>query len=432
MRIAVVGAGYVGLVTAAGFADHGNHVVCADIDEERIAALRAGRVPLHERCLDELIAENSAAKRIRFTTSVDEAVAGAKVVFVAVGTPAQADGSPDLGAVWAVARAVAERATGDVALVLKSTVPVGTNQRVRALVEDARVHVVSNPEFLKEGSAVDDFLRPDRVVIGCDPDDVWARRVMARLYAPLAEPDRVLWMDPASAELTKYVANTMLAMRVSFMNEVAGLCERVGADVHHVRRGVGSDARIGPHFLFAGPGYGGSCFPKDVRALVATGREQGLELKLAAATHEANERQKGVLLAKLARHFEGALGGRRVALWGAAFKAGTDDLREAPALHLVEGLLAAGAQVHLHDPVAGESVGARFEGRVAVFACEYEAARGADAVVLVTDWRQYASPDFERLASVVRRPLVIDGRNLWSGAELRELGFLYEGIGVAA
>lgn len=269
-------------------------------------------------------------------------------------------------------------------------------------------------------------------MIGCDAEDLWARRMMGRLYAPLAADDRVLWMDPASAELTKYVANTMLAMRVSFMNEVANLCERVGADVHAVRRGVGSDARIGPHFLFAGPGYGGSCFPKDVRALVATGREHDLELRLALATHEANERQKGVLLAKLLRHFDGALAGRRITLWGAAFKPGTDDIREAPALALIESLLLAGAEVALHDPVAGPATAARFGGRLAVFEDEYEAAVDADAVVLVTDWRQYACPDFDRLASVVRRPLVLDGRNLWSGAELRELGFLYEGIGVAA
>jgi UDPglucose 6-dehydrogenase len=432
MKLGVVGAGYVGLVTAAGFADHGNHVTCADVDAGRVARLKLGEVPIQEPSLSELLARSMAAKRIKFTADLRDAVQGSKAVFVAVGTPPLPDGSADLGAVLEVARAIAELATHELVLVLKSTVPVGTNARVRQIVASAkaRIHVVSNPEFLKEGSAVEDFLRPDRVVVGCDADDAFARRAMSRLYARLGGEDKV--MDPASAELTKYVANTMLAMRITFMNEVANLCERVGANVHHVRRGVGSDARIGPHFLFAGPGYGGSCFPKDVQALVATARDHGLELRLAAATHQANERQKTVLLDKLLRHFDGELAGRRIALWGAAFKPGTDDIREAPSLRVIEALLAAGAEVALHDPVAGRATSDRFGSTVAVFDDEYEAATGADALVLVTDWRQYASPDFERLAVRMRRQLVLDGRNLWSGAELRELGFLYEGIGVAA
>lgn len=434
MRIAVVGAGYVGLVTAAGFADHGNHVTCADIDQSRIAMLNAGRLPIHEPGLDDLVAENVAARRIRFTTEIDEAIHGVRAVFCTVGTPPSADGSADLSAVFAVARVVANHATDELVLVLKSTVPVGTHRQIRAIVADGkhRIHVVSNPEFLREGSAVDDFLRPDRVVVGCD-DSVFARRTMGRLYGALSRgEDRLQWMDPASAELTKYVANTMLAMRISFMNEVANLCERVGADINEVRRGVGSDARIGPQFLYSGAGYGGSCFPKDVRALVATARQHGLDLQLAAATHDINERQKAVLFDKVCRAFDGNVAGRRIAIWGATFKPNTDDIRDAPALRLVEGLLAAGAEVSLHDPVAGGAMKALFGDRIRVCDDEYDAASGAEAVVLVTEWRQYASPDFERLAGLMRGHLLLDGRNLWAGSEVRELGFLYECIGVAA
>jgi UDPglucose 6-dehydrogenase len=435
MKMVVVGAGYVGLVTAAGFADLGNHVVCVDVDAQRVARLLEGKLPFHEPGLRELVEDGVAARRLSFATGLAGAVAGARAVFVAVGTPGRADGSADLSAVEAVAASVAEVAEDELVLVLKSTVPVGTHARISHIVESATttIHVASNPEFLREGSAVDDFLRPDRIVVGTAPGDTFSPGVLQQIYAPLdRDADRIQWMDPASAELTKYVANTMLAMRISFMNEVALLCERVGADVQMVRRGVSSDPRIGAHFLYAGPGYGGSCFPKDVRALVATAREHDLPLHLAAGTHEVNERQKGVLLTKLRRALAGKLRGRRIAVWGAAFKPDTDDLRDSPALALIDGLLAAGAAVAVHDPIAGAGLRALFGDRVEVCDDEYEAVTGADALVLVTEWRQYRSPDFERVASLLKQPVVIDGRNIWPGAVLRDQGFRYEGIGVRA
>jgi UDPglucose 6-dehydrogenase len=291
--------------------------------------------------------------------------------------------------------------------------------------------VVSNPEFLKEGAAVSDFMKPDRIVIGCDDDDSFARDLMTRIYHPVSlSKERIIWMDPASAELTKYVANTMLAMRISFMNEVAALCERVGADVHLVRQGVGSDARIGAKFLYSGPGYGGSCFPKDVVALVHTGREQGVELELAAATDRVNQRQKGVIARKLKRvHFEGDLRGKRICIWGVAFKPQTDDIRESAALPLVEALLSEGAEVHAHDPEAMIHAKAVFGSRVTFHDDAYEAAREADALVLVTEWREYQNPDFERLRELMRRPLLLDGRNIWSTYKLRDMGFTYDAIG---
>ncbi|MFW6197884.1 MAG: UDP-glucose dehydrogenase family protein, partial [Myxococcota bacterium] len=321
----------------------------------------------------------------------------------------------------------------EVVLVLKSTVPIGTNARVRRIVDGAahRIHVVSNPEFLKEGDAVNDFMRPDRIVIGCDEDDAFARDVMGRLYHPVSmDRDRIVWMSAASAELTKYVANAMLAMRISFMNEVAGLCEKVGADVHEVRYGVGSDVRIGSKFLYAGPGYGGSCFPKDVKALVHTAREHGVELDLACGTDRVNDRQKGVLFRKLKQHFDGDLRGRRIAVWGLAFKPRTDDIREAPALTLIDTAVSEGATVVAHDPEAMDNARAHFGDRVTFVDDAYEAARDAEALVLVTEWRQYQNPEFDRLEELMARPLLIDGRNVWSEYGTRELGFTYEGIGV--
>jgi UDPglucose 6-dehydrogenase len=311
---------------------------------------------------------------------------------------------------------------------------VGTNARVRRIVADAahRIHVVSNPEFLKEGDAVRDFMRPDRIVIGVDSDDSVARDRMTRLYHPVSlSQDRIVWMDPASAELTKYVANTMLAMRISFMNEVAALCEKVGADVHFVRKGVGSDERIGPKFLYAGPGYGGSCFPKDVAALVHTAHEHGVELELAAATDRVNLRQKGILARKLKQvHFDGDIRGKRICLWGIAFKPRTDDIRDSPALQLIEALLGDGAEVRAHDPEALDNARAQLGDKVQLFDDAYEAADGADALVLVTEWREYQNPDFTRLKQIMRQPLLLDGRNIWSGYGLRRQGFTYDGIGV--
>ncbi len=432
MKIVVVGSGYVGLVTGACFADSGQTVVCADVDAAKIERLRRLEIPIFEPGLDAMIGRNLTEGRLAFTDDVRAAVADADVVFVAVGTPSRPDGGADLRNVDAVASLVAEAARRPVVLVLKSTVPVGTNARIRRLVASAerRIHVVSNPEFLKEGDAIADFQRPDRIVVGCETDDEHARDTMRRLYHPFTlNRDRIVWMNPESAELTKYVANTMLAMRISFMNEVALLCERVGADVHAVRLGVGSDERIGSKFLFAGPGYGGSCFPKDVKALVQTGREQGVEIELAATTDRVNERQKGLLYRKLRAHLGGDVRGKRVAVWGIAFKPRTDDIREAPALTLVDALLADGATVSVHDPEAMAHARARFGDRVEYAPGMYEACEGADALVLVTEWRQYQNPDFDRVASAMRGRVLVDGRNIWTSYQLARLGFGYEGIG---
>ena len=433
MKVCMVGSGYVGLVSGAGFAETGTPTLCADIDAAKIEKLERGLIPIFEPGLDALVARNVAAQRLTFSSDVPGSIAAADIVFVAVGTPMSPDGAADLQYVDRVAETVRDHATKECVLVLKSTVPVGTNARVTKIVgaSKQRIHVVSNPEFLKEGDAITDFLRPDRIVIGVPPGDEYARDRMARLYHPLClDMDRVVWMDPPSAELTKYVANTMLAMRISFMNEIAGLCDAVGADVHHVRHGVGADARIGSKFLYAGPGYGGSCFPKDVAALVHTGREHGIDLSLAAETDAVNKRQKGVLFQKLARHFEGSLTGKRIAVWGIAFKPRTDDLRESPSLALIDALLAAGASVAAHDPEAADNARAIYQERVALPADPYDAAKDADALVLVTEWRPYQNPDFDRLRSILKRPLLIDGRNIWSGYGLRKQGFTYEGIGV--
>jgi UDPglucose 6-dehydrogenase len=432
MKVCMVGTGYVGLVSGACFAETGHHVACADINGAKIDRLNAGEIPIFEPGLEELVARNVDEGRLRFSADVAEAIGDAQVVFIAVGTPPRSDGGADLSAVDAVAQTVADHATRELVLVLKSTVPIGTNARVRRVVEGAAqaIHVVSNPEFLKEGDAVNDFMRPDRIVIGCDEGDEHARDVMGRLYHPVSmDRDRIVWMSPASAELTKYVANTMLAMRISFMNEIAGLCEKVGADVHEVRYGVGSDGRIGTKFLYAGPGYGGSCFPKDVKALVHTARDHGMVLELAGATDRVNDRQKGVLCRKLKQHFDGDLRGRRIAVWGLSFKPRTDDIREAPALTFIDAVLSEGAQVVAHDPEALDNARAHFGDRVTFVDDAYEAPEGADALVLVTEWRQYQNPDFDRLKALMTRPLLLDGRNVWSGYGCRAMGFTYDGIG---
>jgi UDPglucose 6-dehydrogenase len=433
MRLCVSGAGYVGLVTAAGFAALGNDVVCADVNEDRVRALCSGVLPIYEPGLDDLVARGVASGRLVFTSDVAGAIRRSEIAFVAVGTPPRGDGGADLSSVFAVAECVAEHAREEVILVLKSTVPVGTAARVRRIVLESaqRIHVASNPEFLKEGDAVQDFLRPDRVVLGADGDEPFVRAKMAELYRPLhLDRDRVLWMDSASAELTKYVANSMLAIRVSFMNEIATLCEAVGADARQVRYGVGSDVRIGSKFLYPGPGFGGSCFPKDLQALIETAREHNLELELACATQRVNERQKGTLLRKLKRHFDQDLRRTRIGIWGLAFKARTDDIRESPALTLIDALLTEGAEVVAHDPEARRAAEERYGGRIRLVEHPYEAAESADALVLVTEWTEYRSPDFRRLRESMRRPLLLDGRNIWSDSGCRSLGFIYEGIGV--
>lgn len=437
MKVCVIGAGYVGLVTGTGFAETGNEVVCADLDESKIAQLQRGIVPIFEPGLEPMVQQNIEGGRLRFTTDVEEALADTEVVFIAVGTPQRSDGAANLSAVDAVAETVGKTAQRECVVVLKSTVPVGTNARVRRILRTSLIgahrpiHVVSNPEFLKEGDAVNDFMNPDRIVIGCDEDDEFARDLIRRLYHPLSlSKEKIVWMDPASAELTKYVANTMLAMRISFMNEVAALCEKVSADINDVRVGVGLDSRIGSKFLYAGPGYGGSCFPKDVHALIEVAREHGVPLELAVATDQVNQRQKGVLLRKLRHHFDADLRGKKIAIWGLAFKPRTDDVRESPALTLIDSLLAEGAQVSAHDPEAREHAMQRFGNRIEVVEQQYDAVQGADALVLVTEWRQYQNPDFSRIKAMMRTPVLLDGRNIWSTYGLRKLGFSYMGIGV--
>lgn len=433
MKLTMVGTGYVGLVSGACFAETGTDVTCLDIDAAKVERLNAGEIPIFEPGLEDLVTRNRAAGRLRFTNDVAGAIRDADVVFIAVGTPSRADGGADLSQVDAVALAVREHADRELVLVNKSTVPVGTNARVRRLVEGAKVpvHVVSNPEFLKEGDAVADFMRPDRVVVGCDPDDTFAREVMTRLYHPVTLiGDRIVWMDPVSAELTKYVANTMLAMRISFMNEIAALCEAVGGDIHSIRQGVGTDARIGPKFLYAGPGYGGSCFPKDVKALVHTAREHGLELELTATTDRVNQRQKSVLVRKVRQALGGDPRGKRVAIWGLSFKPRTDDVRESAALFLIDALLADGAVVAAHDPEAMDAVRSIYGDRISLTSNAYQACEGADALVLVTEWSEYQNPDFKRVKSLLKSPQIVDGRNIWTRYGLRKQGFEYQGIGV--
>lgn len=433
MKICIVGTGYVGLVTGTGFAETGNDVICADVDEDKIARLKRGEAIISERGLDEMIARNVSEGRLTFSSDLTTSVQEMDAIFIAVGTPPREDGAADLSAVDAVAETVARSVKRQTALVCKSTVPVGTNARVRRIVEevtDQPISIVSNPEFLKEGDAVVDFMRPDRIVIGCLENDTYARDLMRRLYHPLTlRGERIIWMDPASAELTKYVANTMLAMRISFMNEISNLCDRVGADVNKVRVGVGSDSRIGRQFLYAGPGYGGSCFPKDVQAIVHTAHEYDIELELASATNRVNQRQKGVLLRKLKHHFDGNLRNKKIAVWGIAFKPGTDDIRESAALTLIDGLLSDGAVVSAHDPEASSNAQARYGKRIDIVNNAYDAVKDADALVLATEWRQYQNPDFERIKTLLRKPLLIDGRNVWSAYALRGQGFIYEGIG---
>ena len=429
-HIAVIGSGYVGLVAGACFAETGNDVVCADIDRAKIVRLQANDIPIYEPGLEELVRRNQAEGRLRFSTDVGAAVDAARVVFIAVGTPPGEDGSADLKHVLAVAQIIGQHMRSPKVVVTKSTVPVGTAAKVRAAVAAETTTpfaVCSNPEFLKEGAAIDDFMRPDRVVIGVDDDD--ARGVLAELYAPFVRSGNpILFMDIASAEVTKYAANSMLATRISFMNQVAEFCERVGADVDLVRKGIGSDRRIGPAFLFPGPGYGGSCFPKDVQALIRSGEEHGARFDLLEAVEAVNARQKLRLLAKTKAAL-GTLRGKTVGVWGLAFKAETDDMRESPAIPLIEGLLAAGAVVRVHDPKAHETAHAIFGDRVGYAPDPYAAAEGADALCVVTEWLVYRTPDFDRLKGAMRRALMLDGRNLFDPARMAALGFEYHGIG---
>ena len=430
MHIAIIGTGYVGLVAGTCFADSGNDVVCVDIDARKIAQLQAGEVPIYEPGLEELIRKNTRDQRLSFTTELAPAVARSQVVFIAVGTPEGESGEADLQYVLAAAEQVGRAMRQYTVVVDKSTVPVGTADKVRevlARVAEVEFDVVSNPEFLKEGAALDDFLKPDRVVIGAESER--ARKVMGQLYAPFVRTENpILYMDTRSAELTKYAANAMLATRISFMNDMAALCERVGADVDFVRKGMGADKRIGYPFLFPGVGYGGSCFPKDVKALVAKGREQGLELDLLRAVERTNERQKKVLVQKALKHF-GSLEGRTFAVWGLAFKPKTDDMREAPSVEVIEGLLAKGAKVAAHDPVAERTARRVLGDRIRYTTVPYEALEGADALFVVTEWNEFRHPDFERMKALMKSPVIFDGRNIYDPSRMRELGFTYMGLG---
>ena len=427
----MVGTGYVGLVVGACLAETGNDVICADVDSGKIEGLKRIVLPIYEPGLEEYVERNQTAGRLTFTTEIPSAIAEADVVFIAVGTPPDEDGSADLRHVLDVAQQIGRHAAREVVVVTKSTVPVGTASKVADAIRPlAKVpfHLCSNPEFLKEGAAIDDFMKPDRVVIGIASEFAQAR--MNELYAPFVRTGKpIIFMDIPSAEMTKYAANAMLATRISFMNEVANLCERVGANVDLVRKGIGSDSRIGPAFLFPGPGYGGSCFPKDVKALLRTSEERGAPMSVLRAVEEANERQKHRLFEKVSEALGGALKGAHIALWGLAFKANTDDMRESPSLTLIEELLAAGATVVAHDPAAMHETERRLGARIVYARSSYDAAAGADALVIVTDWNEYRFPDFDRIKSALRKPVVIDGRNLYDPTKMQALGFTYRSIG---
>jgi len=445
MKITVIGSGYVGLVSGACLAELGNDVVCLDVDPRKIEILNNGGVPIYEPGLEEVIKSNVAAGRLRFTTDVAESVAHGLVQMIAVGTPSGEDGSADLQYVIAAARAIGQAMTEYKVIVDKSTVPVGTADKVRQAVQEElnkrgldpqsptlnpSFSVVSNPEFLKEGAAIDDFNRPDRIVIGAE--DEQAIRVMRDMYAPFQRNhDRLMVMDIKSAELTKYAANAMLATRISFMNELANLAEKVGADIEHVRKGIGSDQRIGYHFLYAGCGYGGSCFPKDVRALKRTAEEHGLPLKVLQAVEEVNHVQKKVLLHKITGRFGENLKGRHFALWGLAFKPGTDDMREATSRVVMEGLWARGATVTAYDPAAMKETQHIYGERTDLSYADNpkDALQDADALVIVTEWKAFKSPDFATIKARLKQPVIFDGRNLFEPADIKALGFEYHGIG---
>ena len=431
MRITVIGTGYVGLVVGACLAETGNDVICADKDSNKIETLKRNVLSIYEPGLDDLVARNQSQGRLVFTTDVPKSIASAEVIFIAVGTPADEDGSADLRHVLDVADQIGRHMARETVIVNKSTVPVGTADKVAEAIGRNAVHtfhVCSNPEFLKEGAAVEDFMRPDRVVIGAASDH--ARSVMTELYAPFLRTGKpILFMDNPSAEMTKYAANAMLATRISFMNQIANLCERVGANVDLVRKGIGSDSRIGQAFLFPGPGFGGSCFPKDVKALARTARGEGSPMSVLEAVDDANERQKRRLCEKLRQALGGNLREARIAVWGLAYKPQTDDMRESPALALIDQLLEADATVVAHDPVAMNEARRRFGDRVTFAETNYAAVEGADALAIVTEWNEYRHPDLRRVKEALRRPIVVDGRNLYDPARMRSLGFTYLSIG---
>lgn len=442
MHIAVIGTGYVGLVTGACFTEMGNDVACVDVDEAKLARLRRGEMPIYEPGLETIVGSAVSNGLLRFTADIEAALERAEYVFIAVGTPPGEDGSADLQYVLEAARAIGRHLRHYAVIVDKSTVPVGTAEQVRQVIEqellrrDVAVEfdVVSNPEFLKEGAAVEDFMRPDRVIIGADNDR--ARDKMAVLFAPyVMSSDRLLFMGVRDAELTKYAANAMLATRISFMNEIANLCERMGVDVENVRRGIGSDRRIGYSFIYPGCGYGGSCFPKDVQALIHMSRAQGFSPWLLESVAARNQQQKQVLFDKISRYFGNVLAGRRFGVWGLAFKPGTDDMREASSVVLIKALIAAGARVRAYDPVALGTAAREFppewleDGRLTLLEYQYDALKDADAMVLLTEWKRFRQPDFEAMKDLMRAPVIFDGRNQYDPLVMSEHGFCYFGIG---
>ncbi len=431
MKIAVVGTGYVGLVTGTCFAETGNQVTCVDINQEKVQQMQAGKIPIYEPGLDDLFQRNTQEGRLHFTTSLKEGIEGAKVIFLALPTPPGADGSADLKYILQVANDLGPILSDYTVIIDKSTVPVGTSDKVRAAIaKNATVEfdVVSNPEFLREGVAVEDFMKPDRVVIGTQSDR--AKDLMSRLYAPLVrQGNPIIFMDERSAELTKYAANAFLATKITFMNEIANLCELVGANVDEVRKGIGTDSRIGKRFLFAGIGYGGSCFPKDVQALAKTSAENDYEFKILDSVMKVNENQKTKLIPHLSKHFKGDLAGKKIAMWGLAFKPYTDDIREAPALYNIDALLELGASVSAYDPEAMGHVKQLMGDKITFTKNPYEALEGADALLIVTEWPQFRTPDFDRMDSLLKNKVIFDGRNLYELNQMQELGYTYYSIG---
>ncbi len=436
MKLAVVGTGYVGLVTGACMAETGVAVNCIDIDENKIEKLKEGIIPIYEPGLTEIVENNIKRERLYFTTSLKEGIQGCDAVFIAVGTPPDEDGSADLQYVLGVAREVGKYMQDYLVVVTKSTVPVGTSMKVKKVLQkelekrdaDIPFDVASNPEFLKEGSAVKDFLYPDRIVVGIESER--AEKIMRRLYKPFVlNGHPILFMDIFSSEMTKYAANAMLATKISFMNDVAALCEMVGADVNSVRKGIGSDPRIGNRFIYPGTGYGGSCFPKDVKALAKTGEELGHRLEILEAVENVNDRQKSVLVKKIKKHFNNDLKGKRIALWGLAFKPQTDDMREAPSLVIIDKLLQEGAEVVGYDPVAMDEARRILGNKIELASCEYEALKNADALLLITEWAEFRTPDFEKIGNALKNKLLFDGRNIYDPEEMKELGFTYYSVG---
>lgn len=437
MRIAIVGTGYVGLVTGTCFAEIGVNVICVDTNCEKIEALKKGIIPIYENGLEEMVNRNVKAGRLKFTTSLESCLNDVEVVFSAVGTPPDEDGSADLSYVLAVARTIGQYMNKYLLVVTKSTVPVGTAQKVRSVIQEEldkrgvklEFDVASNPEFLKEGNAVNDFMSPDRVVVGVESER--AQKLMTKLYKPfLLNNFRVIFMDIPSAEMTKYAANSMLATRISFMNDIANLCELVGADVNMVRSGIGSDTRIGRKFLYPGIGYGGSCFPKDVKALIRTAQQNGYEMRVLQAVEEINEKQKAILFEKLLKHYEGQLQGKTIALWGLAFKPETDDMREAPALVLIDKLLQQGCNIRVYDPAAMDECRRRLGSDTIYYAKDmYDAVLDADAMLLVTEWKEFRLPSWPVLKKTMNQPVVLDGRNIYERKEMEEQGFVYYCIG---